>query len=470
LIADLKPYPEYRESGLPWLGKIPSHWETRRLRHACDMRVSNVDKHKKLGETLVRLCNYVDVYKNDRITESVQFMLASASEDERIRFRLHKGDVLITKDSEEWNDIGVPSLVEYEAPDLVCGYHLAICRSRPGLSGQFLYRSLESHYIAAQFHIEANGVTRYGLSHGAIRGVCIPLPPPSEQAAIVRFLDWSNGRLEKAIKAKRKIIALLSEQKQAIIHRAVTRGLDPTVRLKDSGIPWLGEIPEHWEVVRNLALFAVRIEEGISGLPILQVSLHSGVTIEGLDQFGRPKRLIADHTKYKLVRKGDLAYNTMRMWQGAIGVSPVDGLVSPAYVVITPRPNANSQYYEYLFRTTIYKQQINRYSTGIVSDRNRLYWESFKQMPNISMPLVEQGEICHFIQDQTNSLSVAISRLEREIDLLREYRTRLVADVVTGKLDVREAAEGLPDEALVDEATEAEEVDDEVDPEAEDDS
>jgi type I restriction enzyme S subunit len=459
MIADLKPYSEYKDSGLPWLSQMPEHWGTRRLRHVCEMRVSNVDKHTKKGETAVRLCNYVDVYKNERIRESMSFMLASASEDERIRFCLRKGDVVITKDSEDWNDIGVPSLVEFEAPDLVCGYHLAILRPRTNLQGQYLHRALQSHFIAAQFHVEANGVTRYGLAHGAIKGISIPLPPPDEQAAIVRFLGHANRRLEKTIRAKRKVIALLNEQKQAIIHRAVTRGLDPSVTLKPSGIPWLGDIPQHWGVVRNLALFSHRVEHGVPGLPILQVSLRSGVTIEDRNQFGRAKRFISDHTKYKLMRVDDLAYNTMRMWQGAIGVSPVDGLVSPAYVVVAPRPGVISRYYEYVFRTTAYKEQVNRFSTGIVSDRNRLYWESFKQMPNIQLPREEQQAICVFIQEQTCSLDAAAARLRREIDLLREYRIRLVADVVTGKLDVREAARNLPDEAELPDTPEANAVD-----------
>jgi type I restriction enzyme S subunit len=243
------------------------------------------------------------------------------------------------------------------------------------------------------------------------------------------------------------VIALLNEQKQAITHRAVTRGLDRSVPLKPSGFSWLGAIPQHWKIVRNLALFSHRVEQGIPGLPILQVSLRSGITAEDLDQFGRPKRLIADHTKYKLVRKRDLAYNTMRMWQGAVGVSVVDGLVSPAYVVIQPRKGVHSEFYEFMFRTFFYMQQVNRYSTGIVSDRNRLYWESFKQMPNVLLPVEEQEAICLSIQEQTRTQNTAISRLEREIELLREYRTRLVADVVTGKLDVREAAARLPEEA-----------------------
>jgi len=196
MIADLKPYAEYKESGLPWLGQVPGHWATNRLRHTCRMLVSNVDKHSKANETPVRLCNYVDVYKNERIHSALKFMDATASADEHNRFRIRLGDVLITKDSEAWNDIGVPALVECEAPDLICGYHLAMLRPRAGvLIGGYLHRALQCQPIAAQFHVEAHGVTRYGLSHGAIQGLGIPLPPPAEQAAIVWFLDWANGRL-----------------------------------------------------------------------------------------------------------------------------------------------------------------------------------------------------------------------------------------------------------------------------------
>ncbi len=259
MIADLKPYAEYKESGLPWLGQVPKHWATNRLRHACQMLVSNVDKHSKAHETPVRLCNYVDVYKNERIHPKLKFMAATASADELNRFRIRLNDVLITKDSEAWNDIGVPALVECEAPDLVCGYHLAVLRPRTGvLIGGYLHRALQCQPIAAQFHVEAHGVTRYGLSHGAIQGLGIPVPSLAEQAAVVRFLDWANGRLERAIRAKRKVIALLGEQKQAIIHRAVTRGLDPSVPLKPSGIPWLGDIPQHWEVRRTKTLSRIK--------------------------------------------------------------------------------------------------------------------------------------------------------------------------------------------------------------------
>jgi len=326
------------------------------------------------------------------------------------------------------------------------------------MNPRFLHELVRSSAFHWELQVRSKGVwiSRLQLTDTSFLDAPIPLPPPAEQAAIVRFLDHANRKIDGFIRAKRKLIGLLNEQKQAIIHRAVTRGLNPDVPMKPSGIPWLGEIPGHWGIVRNMALFTHRVEPGISALPVLQVSLRSGITSEELDQFGRPKRLIADATKYKRIHQGDMAYNTMRMWQGAVGVAPSNGLVSPAYVVLKPRKETCSEFYDYIFHTELYKQQVNRQSTGIVSDRNRLYWDNFKQMSNITLPLNEQEAIVAQIKKETTVLTTAIARTEREIALMQEYRTRLTADLVTGKLDVREAAGKLPDppaEAVADSVT-----------------
>ena len=158
--------------------------------------------------------------------------------------------MLITKDSEAWDDIGVPALVTEAADDLLSGYHLALLRPFKEILGAYLARTLQSKEVAYQFHIRANGVTRYGLTHTGIKSVCIPLPPLPEQAAIVRYLDYVDRRIRRYVAAKRKLIALLEEEKQAVVNQAVTRGLDPNVRLKPSGVEWLGHVPEHWEVRR----------------------------------------------------------------------------------------------------------------------------------------------------------------------------------------------------------------------------
>ena len=466
MIGELKAYAGYQPSGSPWLGNLPAHWQVRKLRHVCEMRVSNVDKHSNPGETPVRLCNYVDVYKNERIRESIPFMTATATEDERIRFELRKGDVLITKDSEQWNDIGVPSLVEYEAPDLV----LAILRSRPGLQGAFLHRALQSHVVSAQFHVEANGVTRYGLSHGAIRGVVIPVPPLEEQAAIAQFLDWATGRMQRTIRAKRKVIALLDEQKQAIIHRAVTRGLDPSVPLKPSGIAWLDDIPQHWEVAALRRHWSVTdckhltvpfVDDGIPLASVVEVQKFS------LD-LSRCKRTRPDWYRVLIdggrkPRRGDLIYcRNASVGACALVESDIDFAMGQDVCLIRSS-SQNQRFLNYVLHSPFMAHQLERLLVG--STFKRINVSEIKSLAVVVPPRHEQDAICESLDADLAAFDAASIRMHREIDLLREYRTRLVADVVTGKLDVREAAARLPvepptdgaDEDAGDESTPAEE-------------
>ena len=442
-ITKLNPYPAYKPSGVEWLGEVPGHWEVRRLGNVTEMRISNVDKHATDSEKPIRLCNYVDVYKNDYIGPNMHFMQATATDEQITRFRLMAGDVLITKDSETRNDIGVPALVVESADDLVSGYHLALLRPLANcLMGGYLLRALQSRGVGCQFHVKANGVTRYGLSHAAIKSICLPDPPLSEQNSIVRFLDHVDRNIRRYMRAKQKLIALLEEQKQAIVHQVVTGQIDVRTGLsypayKPSGLDWLGDVPAHWEVRRNGRLFVQRNETGFPELPILEVSLNTGVRVRDLGNADR-KQMMAVRSEYKRTVKGDIAYNMMRMWQGAVGVIPVDGLVSPAYVVARPLKGTESRYFSTLFRTNVYMAEVDKYSHGIVRDRNRLYWEDFKQMPTPYPPPDEQGCIVRYLKKTTHDIDTAIDRSHREIALFCEYRTRLIADVVTGKIDVRE--------------------------------
>ena len=159
------------------------------------------------------------------------------------------------------------------------------------------------------------------------------------------------------------------------------------------------------------------------------------------------KQMMAVRSDYKRAITEDIAYNMMRMWQGAVGVAPVDGLVSPAYVIARPLHGTESRYFSALFRTSAYMTEVDKYSRGIVKDRNRLYWEDFKQMPSLRPPPYEQIAIVAYLDKATSDIDTAISRTRCQIELLQEYRTRLIADVVTGKINVREATAGLPDEA-----------------------
>jgi len=293
----------------------------------------------------------------------------------------------------------------------------------------------------------------------------MPLPPEHEQESIGRFLDWANGRLERAIRAKRRVIALLNEQKRAIIHRAVTRGLDHSVPLKPSGIPWLGDIPQHWEILRAKYLYREVDERSASGAEeLLSVSHLTGVTPRSQKNITMFKA--ASYVGHKICRPGDLAVNTMWAWMGALGVSSHVGIISPGYAVYRPhRPDrVVSAYMEGLLRSSPYISNIICRSTGLRGSRLRLYPEDFFRLPIIQPPTEEQRRIVEAIRAATGDMNTAISRLEREVELLREYRTRLVSDVVTGKVDVRATAERLPEEAALDVTPEDAELIEETEP------
>ena len=440
------PYPHYRPSGVEWLGDVPEHWEMRRLRTVAEMRVSNVDKHTREGEYPVRLCNYVDAYKNYRITQAMPFMSATASRDEIERFRLVRGNVLITKDSEAWDDIGVPSLVVQSADDLLSGYHLALLRPFTEILGPYLARALQSKAVAYQFHVRANGVTRYGLTHTGIQSVQIPLPPLDEQQAIVRYLDHVDKHIRLYIAAKRKLIALLEEEKQAIANQAVTRGLDPNVRLRPSGVDWLGDVPEHWRVRRAKFLYREADERSTTGTEeLMSVSHITGVTPrkKSVTMF-----MAESNMGYKLCRPGDIVINTMWAFMAALGVARQIGLVSPSYGVYRQlnHEHMDHSYIDSLLRTEAYRANYTIRSTGITSSRLRLYPESFLDIPLLAPPSSEQVAIVEYLEQATSGTNAATARARQQIELVEEYRTRLIADVVSGKLNVREAAAQLPDE------------------------
>ena len=206
--------------------------------------------------------------------------------------------------------------------------------------------------------------------------------------------------------------------------------LRPYPRYRASGVPWLGEIPEHWEIRRNGRLFGERKETGFPDLPILEVSLRTGVRVRDVDGSKR-KQMMSDLAAYKRAVKGDIAYNMMRMWQGAVGVAPVDGLISPAYVVARPRPETDSGYYAYLFRTAAYMDEVDKFSHGIVKDRNRLYWDEFKQMPSAYPPVAEQRAIVSFLDAHGALVRQLVRAKRRLITLLEEEKHAIIRRAVT---------------------------------------
>jgi type I restriction enzyme S subunit len=434
---DLKPYPEYKDSGVPWLGKVPAHWGMKRGKWLFrSMKEINADRqHTNILSLTLR-----GVVNNDPDDPE-----GLVPKDYGTYQLFAKGDLvfkLIDLENLRTSRVGLVHEDGIMSP--------AYVRLVPRHNGvqRFFFRQYFDLYQRGIFNQLGAGV-RATLGPKDLLELPVVVPNVSEQSAIVRFLDHVDRKIKKHIRAKQKLIKLLTEQKQAIIQRAVTRGLDPTVRLKPSGVPWLGKVPAHWEVLPNRALFAEVRDRDHADAEMLSVTITKGVI--------RQKALLGDSSKkdssnedkssYKLVCPGDIAYNKMRAWQGAVGVSEFRGIISPAYVVQRPRRGAEPRYFHYLLRTPAFAKEAERWSYGITSDMWSLRPEHFKMIYGCLPSIPEQSAIVRYLDGATANLDKAIDAAHREIDLLREYRTRLIADVVTGKLDVREAAANLPEEA-----------------------
>ncbi len=238
-----------------------------------------------------------------------------------------------------------------------------------------------------------------------------------------------------------RLLGLLAEKRRALITHVVTRGLDPRAPLRDSGIPWLGKIPAHWATRRLAWLFRERDDRGEPELPLLEVSINAGVVLR---EFSADKieTTAADFDIYKVARVSDIVFNKMRMWQGAVGVAPQDGLVSPDYVVAASLGALSSEYARYLFRTESFSAECARHSHGIVWDRLRLYWEGFRDIAVPLPSLEEQRAIVAHIAAETSKLDALRSATERTIALLKERRAALIAAAVTGQIDEPELGSG----------------------------
>ena len=222
----LDPDVPLKDTGVEWLREIPAHWEVRRLKSFAIVQLSNVDKKSAEGQDAVRLSNYVDVYYNERIDDGIDFMLATATTEQIRRFSLRTGDVLITKDSETWTDIAVPAVVSEDLPGVLCGYHLAHIRPDGHCDGRFLSRVFAAVGPRDQYHIAANGITRFGLTGDSIRAGVFALPPIPEQRAIAAFLDRETTKIDALIAKVREAIDRLKELRTALISSAVTGKID----------------------------------------------------------------------------------------------------------------------------------------------------------------------------------------------------------------------------------------------------
>lgn len=456
MIADFKPYAEYKDSGVHWLGEVPRHWT---VLPAFGAFKPNKARNIGMKEKTVLSLSYGRIVIKP--AEKLHGLVPESFETYQI---VDPGDIVL-RTTDLQNDHTSLRVGMVRDRGIITSAYLAL-RAISEVSPDYGFQFLNVWDSSKAIYGYGSGL-RQSLDFSHFKRMPIAFPPPEEQAAIVRFLDWANGRLERAIRAKRKVIALLNEQKQAIIHRAVTRGLDPSVTLKPSGIAWLGEIPEHWEVTALRRYWHVTdckhltvpfIDEGIPLASVVEVKAFS----LNLNRCKRTRpewyRLLIEGGRKP--KRGDLIYcRNASVGACALVETDIDFALGQDVCLIRSQ-SQNQRFLNYILHSPFMDHQLELLLVG--STFKRINISEIKALAVIVPPRHEQDAVCKSLDTDIVAYDTAISRLEREINLLREYRTRLVADVVTGKLDVREAAARLPDEELLPDLAAADEEPDDL--------
>ena len=377
---------------------------------------------------------YIDIGNVDssgRISDLASYRFEDAPS--RARRLVREGDVIISTVRTYLQAI----TQIHEPPDnLVVSTGFAVVRPyRDRFDARYCRFALREPVFLAEVEKRSVGLNYPAINTTDLASIPISVHPLSKQRAIADYLERETSRLDALVAEKERLLKLLAEKRQALITRAVTRGLDLHTPMRDSGIPWIGEIPAHWKAERARWLFRERDQCSATGdEELLTVSHLTGVT----PRSEKEVHMFEAKTKegYKICIQGDLVINTLWAWMGAMGVSPVDGIVSPAYNVYEPTGPLDPAYVDALSRLPVFAQEATRYSKGVWSSRLRLYPEDFFKIFLPVPPLSEQQQIASFLKVESKQLEDFQSVVLRTIDLLKERRSGLIASAVTGRFDM----------------------------------
>jgi type I restriction enzyme S subunit len=429
-------------------------WPVARLAALADIRLSSVDKKSDDGDSVL-LCNYTAVYHRRRIDRTVPFMAASASPVEIRRFELRRGDVLLTKDSESWTDIAVPSVVTEDLRGVLCGYHLALLRPHPGvLEGRFLVYVLQSGVPVHHFRLNARGITRFGISRDAIKNLRVPLPPIRSQQQIATKLDRETSRIDRLVDQKQQLLQLLAESRRAIID-AVTRG-----GIRSEGHPTsldgasFAQVLNHWQErpLKTVATIQAGItlgknydREAVEVRPYLRVAnVQSGrLDLAEIKELLVPRRVALRHE----LRSGDVLLTEGgdfdKLGRGAVWSGEIDGCLHQNHIfaVRCDRRYLRPEYLALVLLSSYanaYFAATSKQSTNLASTNQ----STIGLFPLPLPPLPEQQSILEYVRDKGHPLDALKAGVETGLTQLQEYRSALITAAVTGQIDVRkEAAE-----------------------------
>ncbi len=433
-------YPAYKDSGVEWLGDVPAHWRVvplgRVTKSKCDGPFGSglkSEHYSQSGVRVVRLQNIRGGWFNgsdEVFVDSGYYAAALAGHN------VLEGDVLIAGLGDDNHLLGracvAPEGVE---PAMVKADCFRFRMDEASILPRFAALALTAG-APADAGVLASGSTRSRIPLSIMAGRRIPVPPRDEQVAIAEFLDAETTRIDTLVGEQERLIELLKEKRLAVISHAVTKGLDPNAAMKDSGVPWLGPVPSHWSSTRLKALFRQEKRQNFPDRPVLSVYRDYGVIFKD-SRSDNINKTPEDISMYQLVRPGDLVVNKMKSWQGSLGISPVEGITSPDYVVFTPHHSAHSDFLHFLLRCQAMVTVYRGISNGIRLDQWRLESDVFLSLPVFLPPPEEQAAIVARVGSMTADYHALITEAQRAIDLLQERRTALITAAVTGQIDVR---------------------------------
>jgi type I restriction enzyme S subunit len=420
----MKKYNSYKPSGEEFIGDIPSNWECIRLGMLGLFSSSGIDKKTKDNEISVRMVNYTDIIQSRKYnpvqTGDKDYMVVSTPISKLNEHRLNKGDMVFIPSSETKEDLGYSSLIDFDDNDVVYSYHILRFRSRQ-LIYHYFKKYLVNHYsVLNQFSRESKGTTRQIIGRNVFNNVRVVLPPYPEQEQIVHYLDEKTSIIDKLISTKERKIELLKEQRSSLINQIITKGLNPNVKMKDSGVEWIGEIPERWEI-KKMKYF-VRI---CNGGDFKDFTLEDGgFPVYGSGGvFSRSSKFIYDKISVLLGRKGSVD-------KPKIVEEPFWCSDTTYYTKI--KENVNPYYFFFLVQQI--KFDLYTYGSTIPSMTKSVYDEMLFPYPDFQ----EQQEIVEYLDTHTKEIDDLVSMEQKKIDLLKEFRQSLISEVITGKIKVVE--------------------------------
>lgn len=424
-------YPAYKDSGVDWLGEIPAHWQVvplTKYASRIDYRGKTPEKVEE-GIFLVTTKN-IKAGKID-YDNSKEYVLEKQYKEIMSRGIPKIGDILFTMEA----PLGMSAVVD--DPSVAIAQRIIKFQfNELAFNSGFVNYSIQANYFQTHLQREGTGSTALGIKASKLHKLKLLKPPLQEQTRIAEFLDQKTTQINQAIAQKERLIGLLNERRQVMIHKALTRGLNPDVPMKDSGIDWIGEIPAHWEATKVKNIFRLTIEPAPNNNDFELLSVYTDIGVKPRKELEERGNKASTTDGYWLVKKGDIIVNKLLAWMGAIGLSEYDGVTSPAYDILRPKRPIAGEFYHALFRSPICSSELKRHSRGIMDMRLRLYFDKFGDILVPYPPIAEQREITERLHQIDFEVNKGKGILGHQIQKLQELKSTLINSAVTGKIKV----------------------------------